>query len=188
MAELNEQIHIEDHTLQDELEHEGLPQEPREPPPQASILEAFQHYACLYIKYLQIFNRLSECYDQIVHPQKRIDVKQVLEVVMARVIELKHELVKWNPPQSCLQTSPERNFPWEYVNLDDILVDLKLPPETLEVPVPPYFKQDHELTLKTRDRKILQSMKLKLGTTDLYLPNSNEVESTFDVVRVRISL
>ena len=31
---------------------------------------------------------------------------------------------------------PDRPFPWEYVNLDDILVDLKLPPETLEVPVP----------------------------------------------------
>lgn len=38
-------------------------------------MEAFQHFACLYIKYVQIFKRLEMCYDAMVHPQKRIDVK-----------------------------------------------------------------------------------------------------------------
>lgn len=44
MAELNEQVHIEDDTL--DLE------EGEEPPPkvQVTAVEAFQHYACLYIK------------------------------------------------------------------------------------------------------------------------------------------
>jgi hypothetical protein len=36
--------------------------------------------------------------------------------------------------------APEEPLPWEYVNLDDIIVDLKLRPETLEVQVPRYFK------------------------------------------------
>lgn len=49
--------------------------EPPPPPPQATILEAFQHFACLYIKYIQIYKRLEMCYDAMVHPQKRIDVK-----------------------------------------------------------------------------------------------------------------
>ncbi len=49
--------------------------EPPPPPPQATIMEAFQHFACLYIKYVQIFKRLEMCYDAMVHPQKRIDVK-----------------------------------------------------------------------------------------------------------------
>lgn len=38
---------------------------------------AFQHFACLYIRYLQIFRKLEDCYDQIVHPQKRRDIKKV---------------------------------------------------------------------------------------------------------------
>lgn len=64
------QVHIEDNTL-DVAEGD----EPPPPPPQATILEAFQHFACLYIKYIQIYRRLEMCYDAIVHPQKRIDVK-----------------------------------------------------------------------------------------------------------------
>ena len=90
----------------------------------------------LYIKYMQIFKRLEECYDCMVHPQKREDVLVMLELVIKRVVELKHALVKWNPPNPDVkrpQGQPEKAFPWEYVNLDDILVDLKLPPETLEV-------------------------------------------------------
>jgi hypothetical protein len=30
--------------------------------------EFFQHYACLYIKYIDIYRKLEECYDQIVQP------------------------------------------------------------------------------------------------------------------------
>lgn len=127
-------------------------------PPQASIVEAFQHYACLYIKYIQILKRLSDCYDQMVHPQKRIDVKQVMEVVTTRVVELKHDLVKWNPPNPDVQTQPERSFPWEYVNLDDILVDLKLPPETLEIPVPKSFVENHAEDLLRRERVSIVSI------------------------------
>lgn len=64
------QVHIEDNTL-DVAEGD----EPPPPPPQATIIEAFQHFACLYIKYVQVFKRLEMCYDAMVHPQKRIDVK-----------------------------------------------------------------------------------------------------------------
>ena len=47
-------------------------------PPPANIIQAFQHFACLYIKYMQIFKRLEECYDCMVHPQKREDVLVML--------------------------------------------------------------------------------------------------------------
>ncbi|KAG3115820.1 hypothetical protein PI124_g12798 [Phytophthora idaei] len=164
MSELNEQVHIEDHTLDD-----GLNGTSNEPPPQATIVEAFQHYACLYIKYIQILSRLSECYDQMVHPQKRIDVKQVIEVVATRVVELKHQLVKWNPPNPDVVTQPERSFPWEYVNLDDILVDLKLPPETVEIPVPQSFLDDQHEDLVRRDRLVKGYMKLKHGVKSIQL-------------------
>ncbi|GMF19653.1 unnamed protein product [Phytophthora fragariaefolia] len=100
------------------------------------FVEAFKHYACLYIKYVQMLARLTACYEHMLHPQKRIDVKQVLEVVAARVVELKNRLVKWNPSNVDVMTAPERSFPWEYVDLDDVLVDLKLPPEMIMVAVP----------------------------------------------------
>lgn len=51
--------------------------------------------------------------------------------------------MKWNPPNPDMRKPPpalEEPFPWEYVNLDDIIVDLKLRPETLEIRVPRYFK------------------------------------------------
>lgn len=142
--------------------------------PQASIVEAFQHYACLYIKYIQILNRLADCYEQMVHPQKRIDVKSVMEVVTTRVVELKHDLVKWNPPNPDVATTPERSFPWEYVNLDDILVDLKLPPETLEIPVPKSFLDDQAEELLRRERLVKGYMKLKHGVDALYLDSLDE--------------
>jgi len=59
--------------------------------------EIFQHLACLYIKYIDIFRKLEDCYDQMVHPQKRIDVKMVLESTMLRVCEIKAQLVEHNP-------------------------------------------------------------------------------------------
>ena len=49
--------------------------------------ERFQQHATLYIKYLQIFRRLEESYDQMVHPQKRMDIKKALEAVMGRLLE-----------------------------------------------------------------------------------------------------
>ena len=30
--------------------------------------ERFSHFAVLYIKYIEIYRRLEECYDQMVHP------------------------------------------------------------------------------------------------------------------------
>jgi IQ and AAA domain-containing protein len=166
MAELDEQVHIEDNSL------DVAPGDsPPPPPPKASIVEAFQHFACLYIKYLQIMRRLEQCYDAMVHPQKRMDVKMVLELVIRRVVELKHALVKWNPPNADVRMPapmPEEAFPWEYVNLDDILVDLKLPPETLDVPVPRYFREDTAAEMDARDKLVVGYMQLKLdGATQV---------------------
>ena len=91
--------------------------------------QEFPEWACVYIKYLQIFRRLEHAYDQMVHPQKLIDLKRALEACMGRMLEVRHWLVKLN-----------RNL--DFMNIDDILVDLKLTPEELEMPVPKYFKLD----------------------------------------------
>ena len=127
-----------------------------------------------YIKYLQIFRELETCYDCMIHPQKRLHVKKVVELVIRRIIELKHDLVKWNPPNSFvrIRVGPEEAFPWEYVNLDDILVDLKLLPDTLEIPVPKYFKEDLSHQLNERDKLVQGYMRIKHNTDSIYLSDS----------------
>ena len=77
-------------------------------------LAAFQLLATMYIKYIQIMRRLEQCYDQIVHPQKRRVLRHCLDGVMGRILELKHEMVN-------LEFS-------EYHYFDDVLSDLKLTP------------------------------------------------------------
>jgi hypothetical protein len=89
----------------------------------------FTEWACVYIKYLQIFRKLEMAYDQMVHPQKLVDMKKALEACMGRTLEIRHWLVKLNKGQ-------------DLMNIDDILVDLKLTPQELEIPTPRYFKLD----------------------------------------------
>ncbi|GAB5357567.1 hypothetical protein AAMO2058_000385300 [Amorphochlora amoebiformis] len=54
--------------------------------------DIWQHYSTLYIRYIQIFRELEGCYDQMVHPQKRQDVKAALRSVMARLLLLREQL------------------------------------------------------------------------------------------------
>ena len=105
---------------------------------------------------MQIFRKLESCYDNILQPQKRIHVKKVLELVIRRVIELKADLVKWNPPNAYVKmpVGSEEAFPWEYIHLEDILIDLKLSPTSLEVPVPKYFKEEKALQQEQRNRLV----------------------------------
>lgn len=79
----------------------------------------FQMLATFYIKYVQIFRNLEDVYDQIVHPQKRILIRKILDGVMGRVLELKNEMVE-------LELT-------EFHYFDDILQDLKLAPVSTQL-------------------------------------------------------
>ncbi|OON23875.1 hypothetical protein X801_00212 [Opisthorchis viverrini] len=91
----------------------------------------------MYIKYIQVLRSIEQCYDQFVHPQKRRLLKQLLEAIIGRLLEIKHEMVK-------LELS-------EYHYFDDILVDLKLTPNDVEIPIPKYFIFDNFRMLKDRE-------------------------------------
>ena len=171
MCELNEQVHIEDPNLG--LEEGETPSQPVKVEP----VDAFNHWACLYIKYVQCFDKLEKSYDSIVHPQKRLLLKNILVTVMARVVELKQLLIKWNPKPPPLKDE-QRPVPFNYVNFDDILVDLKLPPDTLEVPVPRYFVEDRELSIKNRNKLIQGFMNLKLNVRRLELEEDRDIDTT----------
>jgi len=165
----NEQLEVEGVNDDEDEKGGGAAQE-------ITIGQAFQHFACLYIKYIQIFRKLESCYDNILHPQKRIHVKKVLELVIRRVVELKADLVRWNPPNSYVKMpdGPEEAFPWEYVHLDEILVDLKLSPSVLEIPVPRYFKEQFQKQLEQRDRLVAGYTRLKHNKDALQIEDKYE--------------
>lgn len=87
---------------------------PERQKPERDKQAAFQMLATMFIKYVQIFRRLEQCYDQMVHPQKRRAVKKALDGVVGRVLELKTEMIN-------LEFS-------EFHYFDDVLSDLKLTP------------------------------------------------------------
>eukprot|EP00892_Ulva_mutabilis_P001805 jgi/Ulvmu1/11625/UM008_0029.1 len=116
------------------------------PEDQALAPREFSEWACIYIKYLQIFRKLEVAYDQMVHPQKLVDMKRALEACMGRMLEVRHWLVKLNKGS-------------DFLHIDDILVDLKLTPDELEVPVPRYFRLDNQKALDTRDIFLEQLIK-----------------------------
>ena len=54
-----------------------------------SDVEWFQFYGTLYIKYIEIYRKLEDCYDQLTHPQKRQLLKEMLTNTMIRMCEIK---------------------------------------------------------------------------------------------------
>eukprot|EP00392_Amoebophrya_sp_AT5.2_P012053 g12147.t1 len=93
----------------------------------------FKHFALLYIKYLQIYKKLEDCYDQIIHPQKRRSIKEVLETVLVRILEVKQQLIHFNP-------RPQNRF----VALDEALTNFKLNPEVVDWHIPRYMRDDRD--------------------------------------------
>ncbi|XP_017393226.1 dynein regulatory complex protein 11 [Cebus imitator] len=110
--------------------------------PQRNQVFIFQTLATFYIKYVQIFRNLENVYDQIIHPQKRILIRKVLDGVMGRVLELKNEMVE-------LELT-------EFHYFDDILQDLKLTPQQLDIPIPKYFLKEKLEVIKGREKILAQ--------------------------------
>lgn len=116
----------------------------------------------LYVKYITAVNKLDQCYDQIVHPQKRLVVRKLLDSCIGRVLELKHELVN-------LDLS-------EFSYYDDALIKLNLLPMEVEIKVPNYYRREREEEVKKRKRTMDNILK-KLG---FYEEEATEEEMTED--------
>lgn len=131
--------------------------------------EWFQYYAHLYIKYIACYKRLEDTYDQMVQPQKRRLVKEMLENVMVRLCELKRELVfnnvvKHKAPQS------------DFIHLDELLIDLKLNEDALEVPIPRHFLKENKEALDQRNQLHEKSLE-QFGKSTL--PEEEEIEDDY---------
>ena len=76
---------------------------------------------------------MEDAYDQMVHPQKRVLMKGMLENTIVRMCEIKQNLIKYSTHTNFVQS--------DYVNIDEILMDMKLTPKSLRVPIPRYYQE-----------------------------------------------
>lgn len=106
----------EAHDELSDLLSQELPSEPLRPERDRVVF--FQRLTNLYVRYVRIFRQLEEAYDLIVHPQKRRLIRDVLDGVIGRVLELKNEMV-------------EKEYS-EYHYMDDVIQDMKLTPVCLQ--------------------------------------------------------
>ncbi|KPP68559.1 hypothetical protein Z043_112753, partial [Scleropages formosus] len=138
------QKELEDNLLPEELSAQVLR-------PEKDRVVFVQRLATLFVGYVQVFRQLEEAYDQVVHPQKRRLIREVLDGVMGRLIELKSEMV-------------EKELS-EYHYMDDVIQDLNLTPMDIEIPVPQYFLSERRKVLQER-REMLSSILSIMGVEE----------------------
>lgn len=85
------------------------------------------------MRYLDSYRELEDSYDQMVHPQKRVLMKEMLDNVIVRMCEVKQNVIRY--------ATHTKNPQVDYVNLDDVLMDLKLTPKALSLPLPRYYNE-----------------------------------------------
>ena len=125
------------------------------------VIDVLRHR---FIRYLTSVSKLSQCYDQIVQPQKRLLLRRLLDTTMGRLMEIKRELVEMD----CS----------EYHYFDDLLVDMKMTPDDINIPIPPYFLQREALVKRMEMLKaMMQKFNIKsqhdlLATTNFEKPIS----------------
>ncbi|XP_042880401.1 IQ and AAA domain-containing protein 1-like [Penaeus japonicus] len=94
----------------------------------------------VYVQYLGVARKLDTCYDLLLHPQKRLLLRRLLDSIISRIVEMKHELVG-------LDLS-------DIQHCDDIMVELALTPEDLEVPIPTYIRRERADLIHERNNFI----------------------------------
>jgi hypothetical protein len=63
----------------------------------------------LFVQYNDILRKLDEIYQILIHPQKRLIIRILLDGIVGRLVELKHEMIKFD---SC-----------EYTYFEDLALD-----------------------------------------------------------------
>ncbi|NXJ26817.1 DRC11 protein, partial [Dicrurus megarhynchus] len=147
--------------LQREREEFLQPEEDRE--------KVMKMLATAYIQYLEIFRNLEEAHDHLIHQQKRAAVRQVLDGVIGRILEIKKEMV-------ALEKS-------ECHRMDDILMDLQRVPEDIDIPIPKYFIKENLSILQDRER-FLDEILLNAGLLEQEPVTAMTLEEGIKVVQV----
>ncbi|KAK0180478.1 hypothetical protein PV327_006116 [Microctonus hyperodae] len=116
--------------------------------PQRDRRKVHNNISDLYVRYIVICNKLEKCYDQMIQPQKRRLIRKLLDYTLARVLELKHELVEVDLS--------------EYNYYDDVLIKYGILPQEVELNIPSYFRRERESEIQLR-REFITSILKNIG-------------------------
>ncbi|GAB1866288.1 DRC11 protein [Camponotus japonicus] len=116
--------------------------------PQKDRKKAHDVVSALYVRYILICNKLEQCYDQMIQPQKRLLLKRSLNASLGRMLELKHDLVN-------IDLS-------EHSYYDDVLLECGVTPQEAEIHIPRYYRRECAEEIAER-RKFIEDTLRNLG-------------------------
>ena len=117
---------------------------------------AYKAVSKLYLQYVKIFRTLDACYDQMVHPQKRMLVRKLLDSTIGRILELKHDLVGLD------------NL--EYSYHDGTMAELGCHPSEVELIVPKFVITDRTDSINYwKEQMTLAKAKMKDNEQEVLL-------------------
>jgi len=93
-----------------------------------------------FVEYVGIYQKMELAYDQVIQPQKRLILRELLENVIGRLIELKHEMVNHDM----------KVFQFHH----DIFSDLKMTPTDFLLHIPNYTTLDRKQEINERNVKL----------------------------------
>jgi len=119
------------------------PPVPALPERELDSIKALGICAWRYIRYMQIYKKLERLNDQHVHPQKMELIRNLVESVLGRTLELKHEMVGIDllDPQF----------------LDDLFQTFKINPEQMEPQIPKFYLYEQRKQMEQK-AEILQRL------------------------------
>ncbi|KAG5484112.1 hypothetical protein LSCM1_05967 [Leishmania martiniquensis] len=121
-------------------------------PEDAKARQAYyaQYWLSLYVRYVRLARQLVVIHDTELQPQRRVDVRTLLDSCLGRMLEARHNIV-----EHC----------GDYVALDDTLEEMKLSPAELEPPVPTYLLEDRREVLE-QERAYVMSLQQHYKETE----------------------
>ena len=141
-----------------------------------TIENVFEHYIELYFRYISIAKVLNTCYDEMTHPKKRNDMKDIMVPILYRLIDLRYQLFHLNP--CCLEISKNQMFlggnrhPWQYINMNKYLSMLQYRLGTLDTLIPSFFKDDDKERRNERRMVIESYTQLKFSMNSITLEDT----------------
>lgn len=139
--------------------------------PQKDRKKAHNTVSELYVRYIIVCNKLEVCYDQVIQPQKRILLKQLLVSCLGRILELKHELVE-------IDLS-------EYNYFDNILIKLNITPREVEIQIPRYFRRECLQEIEEKRKYIAETLKNIGALDEVIVPKKMTESEAVRLIQVR---
>lgn len=107
--------------------------------------EVFKELSIIIVSYISAINKLDECYDQVIQPQKRILIRNILELCLGRYLELKNDMVNLNLN--------------EFTYLDSAIAQLMLLPQDVELTIPSHYRNERYETIEWQSNFIDEVLK-----------------------------